>query len=1609
MSRLGDIPSGSATSHSAVPDDPCFHIAPFHSFQRVFTSSRSVVYRALRSPPSPPTSASSAVSGGSLPNSPTSSLPASSSVPSSALYASCSPESAFALKYLIHHRDGAFRPVNRAQLSLFSQQYELLCQMRDKDVHGVIRPFELIGVQLPLQITSASSSSSAASTSASANAAASAAAASSILAASSSASNSHLPSTPATATMYSTLCLVTEFFPGSALSSLYSRPRYSAGFPLLEFFPVALSLLSTVASIHAARILHKDLTHNNVLYDPTTRATRIIDFGLSEMQLVESSKGVSSTGAGDGFQGTLAFVSPEQTGRVNRGVDARSDLYSVGVLMYQMLTGKLPFVSEERDELELVHAIITRMPTAPISARPTLPPMLSAIVMKLLAKNADERYQSARGVEQDVQKIYSQLLMQTENITRSPRFAPVASQTASPTPLRSPSPGPRSRTPTPPGSPSLPPLHPTTAASSHPDLSIDTAASPMNDSAGEQKEDIGSGTKARTLSLPGSEQTAIPRPTTPPSPNPPAVASPTDSLLPQSSSTSELSTTAAPTAVPRPLPPTDEQLNLSAMRFSPFPLGRGDVPSRLQIPNKLYGREKEIMSIRQSFDAVLKSGQSIILCVDGVAGVGKSSTIRQSCAAISACYPNCLVASSKLDQYNRQPFGMFKQLVSEIVLDILTQPTRVLARWRASVMKAVASSGALMIDMFPSLQQLIGEQPPVQVLPPAEAQQRLQLVFTGFLCCFCPPHRPLVMLFDDVQWADDNSLQGLEHFTANPDCKHVLIILAYRKEEVHARHSLMSTIEHMREAGKNVQTITCNPLTPTDLQQMVADTMHCSLSHAQTVASLLTQRAEGNPFFARQLLMQLHRDRLITYHGATSPKTATRSNLLRPVEGTTDAQQIKGEWRFNSQLYLSLSTSQQLTSNVLDLVNQLIERLSSTAQRLLSLAACIGTQFDADTLAVVSELTRGEVTAALREAMTEELITLEDNSARAAPPSPADHAKEPTSSSSVSSDGSDGYSIAITSPRSTHSSAPHLFFTHIVYSFVHDRIQQGAYLAIPEAVRAATHLQIAQLLLAAEEKREAEEREKVEEKKDNERGSSQPTKSATAVGRSFEISNHFLKGAEVLRDSHTSAADLLPVSTFLADAAKAAKQAGSYQSGLAYTQCAQWLLGLEQVRPVGETSVVGSGDEVKLDDDNVKERWSNSYSLCLQLSSERGELEYMCGRMPAAEKELHFALNKVTAQLDRVKIYQQLLSIYMAASRFPDAISTSRQALAELGHHMPLRESDMTDEQKAHAASLPITFENMRYLPCSPALDDVIFAELQKVVGDRPIESLINLPAQTDKEQRAITAIISNVMPATYINEQPLYPSLNYLGVLRSIRHGLTGFEPYLLISVGVLRQALRPELVARAPQQWGALGIAVLDKFNVRGSLRARSVIGNAVWLQHWTTDSRVVNQVAAEGLQEALSGGDMLYALYYHICNLSVGNDYRTLREQELEVERAGESNSRMGNDRFLTSVYTGHQLAINALTSPTGGSAAMTADEEAFVSRANESFPLAGALYVISRARAQLILCEPRMALESLARVEDKLGYAAGQTALTQHADKDAQCVVASATEPCRGSTY
>ena len=439
---------------------------------------------------------------------------------------------------------------------------------------------------------------------------------------------------------------------------------------------------------------------------------------------------------------------------------------------------------------------------------------------------------------------------------------------------------------------------------------------------------------------------------------------------------------------------------------------------------------------------------------------------------------------------------------------------------------------------------------------------------------------------------------------------------------------------------------------------------------------------------------------------------------------------------------------------------------------------------------------RGQVTAALREAMNEELLTLQDNTARAPAPSDVVSANGPSSEEFVSPK----EVASLTSPQTSPPPAAHSFFTHILYSFAHDHIQQGAYLRIPESVRASTHLHIARLLLAAQAKEE------------------QLTQQQRLMvdGRAFEIANHYLKGIEALKaecarpptpaassakpNSPTLLPELRSVAEFLSQAAVAAKRAGSYSSALSYARASQYLLGLERFNPSTDSERQANDEDEKLDDSAVAERWRGSYGLSLLLATERAELEYLCGHIRLAERELSFALKKTTDLLDRAKLYQQLLNIYTSASQFANAIKISRQALAEVGQYLPLKADDMTAEERERAAQLPVTFDNLRYLPCSPALDEVIYAEMLRLIGHRSIASLVDLPQLTDQKEAAVTSLMTSVVPAAWFADQPLLSPLCCLSLIHAIQYGMNGELCYALVALGVTLTASRDALIARLP-----------------------------------------------------------------------------------------------------------------------------------------------------------------------------------------------------------------
>jgi PAS domain S-box-containing protein len=196
-----------------------------------------------------------------------------------------------------------------------------------------------------------------------------------------------------------TLVMFLEDFGGTSLAILLE----SSSFTLAESLTIAIKITTALSDIHGANIIHKDINPSNLIFNPETGRLKIIDFGISTIFARENTT-IKNPNV---LEGTLAYMSPEQTGRMNRALDYRTDFYSLGVTLYQLLTHRLPF--ETTDALELVHCHLARLPTPPHQLNPAIPQTVSNLVMKLLAKTAEGRYQCASGLKVDLEACLSQL------------------------------------------------------------------------------------------------------------------------------------------------------------------------------------------------------------------------------------------------------------------------------------------------------------------------------------------------------------------------------------------------------------------------------------------------------------------------------------------------------------------------------------------------------------------------------------------------------------------------------------------------------------------------------------------------------------------------------------------------------------------------------------------------------------------------------------------------------------------------------------------------------------------------------------------------------------------------------------------------------------------------------------------------------------------------------------------------------------------------------------------------------------------------------------------------------------------------------------------------
>jgi predicted ATPase/signal transduction histidine kinase len=562
--------------------------------------------------------------------------------------------------------------------------------------------------------------------------------------------------------------------------------------PVAEFLRIAVTLADVLQQIHHRQIVHRDINPRNIVWNRATGQVQFIDFGLASRLPREQTQPT----APDRIEGSLPYLAPEQTGRMNRAVDYRADFYALGATLYELLTGQRPFAA--RDALEWVHCHLARVPRTPLELIPTLPHPLSALILKLLAKLAEDRYQSAAGLREDLERC--------------------------------------------------------------------------------QREWQQGGT------------------------------------------------------------------------IESFFLGANDVSDRFQLPQKLYGREAEVSALLSAFDRVWETGQPEVVLVAGYSGIGKSVLVAELHKPIVA--RRGYFIRGKFDQFQRGiPYATIAAAFHSLIQQLLAESEERVARWRQMLLEAVGDNGRLMIDLMPQVALIIGPQPPVGELPPDQAQRRLLNVFQRFVGVFTRAEHPLVLFLDDLQWIDAGSIKLLEQLGKSPDTRHLLVLGAYRDNEIDATHPLAALFHTLQKAALPMETLTLAPLAEAHVVEILADTLHASAEQVAALAHVVFGKTRGNPFFCSQFLTALYHDSLLSFDASAR------------------------HWSYD----LAAIEARHFSDNVVTLMLGELQRLPTATQEVLAVAGFLGSEFAQETLALVIGDAPDAISEVLWPALKLELVLRHGN------------------------------------------------------------------------------------------------------------------------------------------------------------------------------------------------------------------------------------------------------------------------------------------------------------------------------------------------------------------------------------------------------------------------------------------------------------------------------------------------------------------------------------------------------------------------------------------------------------------------------------------------------
>jgi PAS domain S-box-containing protein len=991
--------------------------------------------------------------------------------------------------------------------------------------------------------------------------------------------------------------LILEDFGGESLANFLVDHPLSC----LDFLTLAIKLAESLENLQKAQIIHQNIHPGNILINPISKIIKLIDF-------TQASRADQLPGHVNNLRNfrwesaNLPYISPEQTGRMNRGIDYRTDLYSLGVTFYQMLTGNLPFQANEPLEWIYCHIAKTPQPLGNLRLQnQAIPQSLSNIVLKLLAKNAEDRYQTIQGLKADLENCLDQLIFT------------------------------------------------------------------------------------------GSVEN--------------------------------------------------------------FLLGQQDIAEQFQIPQKLYGREKELATLITILNQVnsadnsaieageKKSRSAQLILISGYSGIGKSALVREIHQPIVA--NRGYFIGGKFDQYQRNiPYSAWLNALRELICQVLTESEAVKG-WQEKILAKLGSNAQVMVEVIPELELIIGKQPSVKKLGVTESENQFNLLFLQLISVFSQKY-PLVIFLDDLQWADSASLKLLEWLMLdrdareripklaparagenrplvsnslagdseaiaqthplsfpNPDtASRLLIVGAYRdaapgilkgNPDLSASEAWQLTLDQIQSSPHplSLTEIKLRPLTINAIDELISDTLQCPPEWTQPLAELLFHKTSGNPLFLKQLLQSLYQQKLLIYNRETK------------------------HWQWDLEQIQAL----EITENVGELIQKKLTNLPSGTLEILKLAACLGNRFNLEFLAIAAQTSLVNTLEQMQPAIQGDLIVPQ---------------------------GHDPYAIARLNPGEI-SQIPHDLVTpefsesvcqiidlpKLVYQFFHDRVQQAVYALISPSEAPKIHLKIGQMLL-------------------------QHTRPDQRYEQIFEIVNQLNLGCNLITDL----AQKYELAGLNLIAGQKAKAATAYEAALRYLTVGLKLL--------------------------TEESWQTHYDLTLVLHIEALQAAYLNMEFGQIEPWAEVILQRAKTTLERVKVYELKIQFYMAINDINQAVKTGLMALAELKIYLPTN---------------PRAWQELsQWLITKFAL------------GKQAIKLLSKLPLMTDPYQLAAMRILVNLAtPTAHTN-----PRLFTLVVLKMVQLSRTyGNSPFAACGYAIYGSILcrRGQAIALG-YELGQLSLNLLDKF---------------------------------------------------------------------------------------------------------------------------------------------------------------------------------------------------